>query len=77
MLHAILIFSYFFVLNSIFTYCGILCVLTNAEKIRPRNLNAGWFKLLAIKDPRIIPETGWGMPFASFFAGRHQIYNFA
>jgi lysophospholipase L1-like esterase len=53
-----------------------MCSTNAEENSAPQILMAG-DSTMAIKDPKDYPETGWGMPFASFFATDIKIYNFA
>tara|TARA_R110002167_G_scaffold73942_31_gene207381 strand:- start:3482 stop:4282 length:801 start_codon:yes stop_codon:yes gene_type:complete len=53
-----------------------MCSSNAEENSAPQILMAG-DSTMAIKDPKDYPETGWGMPFASFFAADIKIYNFA
>lgn len=62
---------------SLMVVCSVLMNNVNAEQnSAPQILMAG-DSTMAIKDPKDYPETGWGVPFATFFATQVNIYNFA
>jgi lysophospholipase L1-like esterase len=72
-------FPYKFCRNILLTVFGVCVIMSPvfAEQNSARQILMAGDSTMAIKDPKDYPETGWGVPFATFFAEDVKVYNFS
>lgn len=61
-------------------YCGLLACSTTTDVMADKKITQIFLagdSTMAIKDPKDFPETGWGVPFATFFNDSVKVVNLA